>query len=89
MVEFFGKRFSKENLHFLIDTFRWTDIKQFLTKGHFSAKFTRLKLVSFLSLEPLTISFSDNDQFSKGVLLIQVKKQDLIENLCLFLEFQM
>jgi len=87
MVEFFGKSFSTENLRFVINTFHWTDIKQFPTKGRFSSKFTKLKLVSFLGLEPLTVSFSDNDQFSKRILFIQVKKQNLTKNLCLFREF--
>ena len=89
MVEFFGNIFSTENLHFVIDTFYWTDIKQFPTKGHFLSKFTRLKLVSFLDLKPLTVSFNNNDQFYRRILFIQVKKQNLKENLYLFHEFQM
>jgi len=44
----FGKRFSTENLCFVIDTFHLTDIKQIRTKGCFLSKFTRLKLVSYL-----------------------------------------
>ena len=89
MVEFLERAFLQRIFIFVIDTFHWTDIKQFPTKGRFSSKFTRLKLVSFLGLEPLIISFSDNDQFSKRILFIQVKKQNLKENLCLFRESQM
>ena len=46
----FGKRFSTENLCFVIDTFHLIDIKQIPTKGCFLSKFTRLKLVSYSGL---------------------------------------
>ena len=75
MVEFFGKNFSSENLHFVIDTFYWNDIKQFPTKGHILSIFTRLKLISFLGLEPLIVSFNNNDQFSIRIIFIQVKNK--------------
>ena len=74
---------------FVVDTFHWTDTEQFPTKSCFLSKFTKSKLVSFLGLEPLTVSFTNNDQFSKRILFIQVKKQNLKENLCPFRKSQM
>ena len=62
----FGKRFSTENLRFVIDTFHWTDIKQSLTKIFFSSKFSKLKLISFLDLKILIVSLNNNDQYSKN-----------------------
>ena len=66
MIEFFGKKFSTENLRFVIDTFHWTDIKQSFTKSCFFIKIFKVETSIISRLNLLTVSSNNNDQYSKN-----------------------